>query len=1194
MLMPLSSTDDSRIEAAPPHCTVCGTPLISRIMGGQCPRCLLSLGSSFGLPGDDAAADDLLGPTQVRGFGDYELLEEIARGGMGVVYRARQRSLGREVAVKMILAGELATSESVQRFRNEASAAAQLDHSNIVSVYEIGQHEMQHFFSMRLVGGRCHIAQWARALDLPPEKRAVAIAAMMAKVARAVAFAHERGVLHRDLKPSNILVDEKDEPQMTDFGLAKLINLPGADLTISAAMLGSPSYMAPEQADSRHRDVTTLTDVYGLGAVLYEMLAGRPPFLGKTPLATARLVVEEMPERLRGIPRDLETLCLKCLAKEPAQRYVSALALADDLERFVRGDPIRARPLTTPEAVWRWTRRRPKIAALVGALLLAFLLGFAGVTWQWRRAEHARSDQAKTLAHLGWDQMTRWARTGEEPRALAYLASLIRERPDNWRAAMYAMSIVDRRSFPALAGPAIHPQLPLVLKTTRLAPDGSWLAAADKDGHVRVWETAAARETAQFHFESSVTALAVSGGPVKLAVATKDGGLTTAAEPNIQPSLVGRPELSSPIVALQFSADGGHLLARSAKHVDVYLTSAIAQPPLGFAMEDGIDDARISADGAHVLAWNGKRACVWDTGTGAELLQIPAMTRFGRVALAGSGKRVAFIDGDHFVRVFEVDSSRQYAPIENPFGNLDWIALNGAGDRVTITSDNNLTIYDIVSGLPVSPTMEHHYQVDGLEATSDGERLVSAGWDGAINLWNAREGSSLLSPIEVGSTQDAEFSPSRDGSKILVHLPQRSDRTESITVWRGTPTREPQRRMLPGLRDFDAGRMSPDGRLGALGMIPGNRSYVYELESGKVLLDHALAGRIFLHLFSPDMRKCYALTVDGRLYGWSLETGEELWPPDQQPGFIHPAEISPDGSRIIAGHDDGHIRVHDTVTGRLVQTLEHPGDIRVLRFAPDGSGRFISAALDGSAHVWDLKSGKKLQTLVGHTHTIISAGWSPDGRYVATASYDKTARVWEAATGRLVGQPMQHLSWLAHLEFSPDGQLLATACRDGNARLWHPLTGEPASPQLQGATCETVRFTADGKALLVRDQEGFSFWDVQNPEPASVHYPEPSGGGVGMDAENYRSIMSADGRRVFLGCSMNYGALWSVPQPRGEAPAWFPEFLEALARLKFDQAGEARSLPFSELEKFLPAIRKSGPNNEYAIWGERVIGSAGR
>ena len=238
---------------------------------------------------------DLLDAGQVRSFGDYELLEEIARGGMGVVYRARQLSLGREVAVKMILAGELATAETVQRFRNEAAAAARLDHPNIVSVYEIGEHETQHYFSMRLVLGRRNIATWAKSLPLSATERAAQLAAVMAKVARAVAFAHERGVLHRDLKPSNILVDENGEPQVTDFGLAKLVSEQDSGLTLSIQMLGSPSYMAPEQADGRHGDVTTATDVYGLGAVLYELLAGRPPFIGSSPLATAKLVVEEMP-----------------------------------------------------------------------------------------------------------------------------------------------------------------------------------------------------------------------------------------------------------------------------------------------------------------------------------------------------------------------------------------------------------------------------------------------------------------------------------------------------------------------------------------------------------------------------------------------------------------------------------------------------------------------------------------------------------------------------------------------------------------------------------------------------------------------------------------------------------------------------------------------------------------------------------
>ena len=284
------------------RCALCSAVIPAGAPFGQCPKCLLSLGSGFGAMSE--IGPDLLSAHQVRSFGDYELLEEIARGGMGVVYHARQLSLGREVAVKMILAGELATAETVQRFRNEAAAAARLDHPNIVSVYEIGEHETQHYFSMRLVLGQQNIATWAKSLVLSPGDSATRIAAMMARVARAVAFAHERGVLHRDLKPSNILVDEKGEPQVTDFGLAKIVSEEDSALTLSVQMLGSPSYMAPEQAEGNHRDVTTASDVYGLGAVLYELLAGRPPFVAKSPLATARLVVEQMPARLPDVPRD--------------------------------------------------------------------------------------------------------------------------------------------------------------------------------------------------------------------------------------------------------------------------------------------------------------------------------------------------------------------------------------------------------------------------------------------------------------------------------------------------------------------------------------------------------------------------------------------------------------------------------------------------------------------------------------------------------------------------------------------------------------------------------------------------------------------------------------------------------------------------------------------------------------------------
>jgi hypothetical protein len=307
--------------------------------------------------------EELLNAGQVRNFGDYELLEEIARGGMGVVYRARQLSLGREVAVKMILAGALATTEAVRRFRNEAAAAAQLDHPHIVSVYEIGEHEMQHYFSMRLVLGRQNIATWARALTLAPAERARRIAAMMAKVARAVAFAHEHGVLHRDLKPSNILVDEKGEPQVVDFGIARPLGV-DSDFTLTGQMVGTPRYMAPEQVRGENRTLTPAADTYSLGAILYELLADRKIFDGADMLTLLRQVTGQPPAPLAIGERDLENIVLRCVEKSPDARYASAAEFADDLERWLRREPVKARSA-------RWARRHPALAALTALAVIA-------------------------------------------------------------------------------------------------------------------------------------------------------------------------------------------------------------------------------------------------------------------------------------------------------------------------------------------------------------------------------------------------------------------------------------------------------------------------------------------------------------------------------------------------------------------------------------------------------------------------------------------------------------------------------------------------------------------------------------------------------------------------------------------------------------------------------------------------------
>ncbi len=369
-------------------CAQCGATVFADAPQGVCSACLFRTGlASLGNENDEAFEPTIA--RMLKDFGDYELLEEIGRGGQGVVYRARQKSLNRIIALKVIGLALWATEAHVKRFRMEAEAAAHLDDPRIVPIYEIGERDGACYFSMKFIEG----GQLDKIIgsELMPGRK---VAELMAKLAHTLHHAHQNGVLHRDVKPGNILLDAKGEPHLTDFGLARLVETEST-VTRTLEVLGTPSYMAPEQAAGNNTQLTGATDVYGLGAVLYQLLTGHPPFAGGTTYETVRMVLETQPRQPRlwnpKVNRDLETICLKCLEKEPAKRYGSSQALAEDIERFLRNEPIRSRRSSRLEHVWRWCKRKPLVASLIAALMVVVAIGVAGAVWELRRVQAERA-----------------------------------------------------------------------------------------------------------------------------------------------------------------------------------------------------------------------------------------------------------------------------------------------------------------------------------------------------------------------------------------------------------------------------------------------------------------------------------------------------------------------------------------------------------------------------------------------------------------------------------------------------------------------------------------------------------------------------------------------------------------------------------------------------------------------------------
>ena len=962
----------------------------------------------------------------------YEILEKLGEGAMGVVYKARQAELSRVVALKMIRP-ERAGEEGVARFRVEAEAVARLQHPHIVQIFEIGEHDGQPFFSLEFVEGGSLESQ-LKGAPWPADRAAQ----LVELLARAVQAAHECGIVHRDLKPANVLVSREGVPKVTDFGLAKRLDVETGQ-TQTGMIMGTPGYMAPEQAAGK-KAVGPAADVYALGAVLYELLTGRPPFRAATVLETLEQVRSQEPvppRRLqRRTPRDAETICLKCLRKGPHERYGSAAELADDLQAFLEHRPIRARPAGRGERAFKWARRHP--AQAVACALVALVLGLGGVGGTmarlWREAESAyqQAEQALQQAEVARQQADGALerekvanqdadRARQQTRQLSYLRS-VELAYREWKDGNGARSAQLLADCPAQlrcwewryvhrlchAEPFTLRVNTRDLRSLAFSADAQRLAGAFEDKTVRVWDLATGQEafTLTGHTDA-VNGVAFSPDGRSLASASTDKTVRVWDLATGQGAVTLKGHTGA-VNGVAFSPDGQRLASASSDGTVKVWDVARGAEIRTLNGPGSVSCVAFNPDGRR-LATAGNLVKLWDTSFGREILSLKGYRLWVYcVAFSPDGKRLAGASEDRTVRVWDAGTGEEMYSLTGHTDGVIFVAFSSDGQRLASASrDGTMKLWDAF-GLPVFSLKESVGFAPGgvLAISPDGKRLARACWikaekvRGAVTVWDTDTGLEARSLTgHTGTVTSVAFSP--DGKRLAS-----ASEDKTVKVWDADTGREA---LSLGHKNFvvQTVAFSPDGRRLASGSGYGRRSQdgwlkVWDMDTGREALSFwDRAANVGSIAFSADGKRLASSAAGAGVNVWDVDTGAEgLLEGLSLNGPSGRVAFSPDGKRSASAEEDGTVRVYDLGTGKLNVTLRgHSGAVSSVAFSPDGK-RLASGSGDKTVRVWDLETGQEVLSLNGHTGNVTSVAFSLDGRRLASASEDKTVKVWDADIGQ--------------------------------------------------------------------------------------------------------------------------------------------------------------------------------------------------